>query len=89
MNKSINNDKSSKGVNSHNIHLFTSKGSEKQHGQTRVAGGVCWMRWLNDSDDDDDVCLKKAANERNSQFKWAPKREIKNNKSVPKFRNTD
>ena len=85
-------DKSSKGVNSHNIHLFTHKGVRSSTARRRVAGqagGVCWMRWLNDSDDDDEACLKKAANEQNSQFKWAPKREIKNNKSVPKFRNTD
>ena len=66
--------KAAKAASSHNIHLFTLEG-EKQHGQARVAGqagGVCWMRWLNDSDDDDEACLKKAANEQNSQFKTGP-----------------
>jgi hypothetical protein len=53
-------DKSSKGVSSRNIHLFTHKGVRSSTARRRVAGGVCWMRRLNDSDDDDDVCLKKA-----------------------------
>ena len=59
MNKIYSIIKNSKGVNSHNIHLFTHKGVRSSTARRRVAGGVCWMRWLNDSDDDDEACLKK------------------------------
>ena len=44
-NKVKSNKKSSKGVSSHNIHLFTQVG-EKQHGRRgwRPGGRCCWMR---------------------------------------------